>query len=61
MLFYTASITPAGLRTAGEVADGNLPIFFSPDPPDVVTGPTWKAAEGGMTMADFDTAPFVRA
>src|SRR5690242_10836376 len=34
VLFYTASITPAGLRTAGEVADGNLPIFFSPDAPD---------------------------
>src|SRR6202161_2228081 len=37
--FYTASITPAGLRMAGEVADGNLPIFFSPDKPDVVTAP----------------------
>ena len=30
MPIYTASITPAGLRTAGEVADGTLPIFFSP-------------------------------
>ena len=26
--FYTASITPAGLRMAGEVADGTLPIFL---------------------------------
>src|SRR6185437_1965967 len=50
--FYTASITPAGLRTAGEVADGNLPIFFSPDAPDVVTRPT---------LEGFNTAPYVRA
>lgn len=60
--FYTASITPAGLRTAGEVADGNLPIFFSPDAPDVVTGPTLEGRQRvGKTMEDFDTAPYVRA
>ena len=34
-----ASITPAGLRTAGEVADGTLPIFYSPEQPDIVTAP----------------------
>jgi F420-dependent oxidoreductase-like protein len=60
--FYTASITPAGLRMAGEVADGNLPIFFSPDAPDVVTGPTLEGRKKvGRTMEGFDTAPFVRA
>lgn len=60
--FYTASITPAGLRTAGEVADGNLPIFFSPDAPNVVTGPTLEGrAKVGKTMDGFDQAPFVRA
>ena len=60
--FYTASITPAGLRMAGEVADGNLPIFFSPDAPDVVTGPTLEGRKKiGKTMDGFDTAPFVRA
>ncbi len=60
---YTASITPAGLRTAGEVADGTLPIFFSPEQPNLIT----DAIEGGMkkaanskTMADFDNAPYVR-
>jgi F420-dependent oxidoreductase-like protein len=59
--FYTASITPAGLRTAGEVADGNLPIFFSPEQPDVVTGPTLEGRrKAGKTMDGFDTAPFVR-
>jgi F420-dependent oxidoreductase-like protein len=60
--FYTASITPAGLRTAGEVADGNLPIFFSPDAPDVVTKPTLEGRKKvGKTMEGFDTAPYVRA
>jgi F420-dependent oxidoreductase-like protein len=60
--FYTASITPAGLRMAGEVADGNLPIFFSPDAPEVVTGPTLEGRrKAGKTMAGFDNAPFVRA
>jgi F420-dependent oxidoreductase-like protein len=60
--FFTASITPAGLRTAGEVADGNLPIFFSPDAPDVVTAPTLEGrTKVGKTMAGFDTAPYVRA
>jgi F420-dependent oxidoreductase-like protein len=60
--FFTASITPAGLRTAGEVADGNLPIFFSPDAPDVVTAPTLEGRKkAGKTMTGFDTAPYVRA
>jgi F420-dependent oxidoreductase-like protein len=60
--FYTASITPAGLRMAGEVADGNLPIFFSPDAPEVVTWPTLEGRKkSGKTMEGFDSAPFVRA
>jgi F420-dependent oxidoreductase-like protein len=60
--FFTASITPAGLRAAGEVADGNLPIFFSPDAPDVVTAPTLEGRRKvGKTMDGFDTAPYVRA
>src|SRR6266480_4802850 len=36
---YTAAIAPAGLRTAGEVADGALPIFMSPEKPETITGP----------------------
>ncbi len=60
--FFVASITPAGLRMAGEVADGNLPIFFSPDAPDVVVGPTLEGRKKvGKTMEGFDNAPFVRA
>ncbi len=30
---YTAPISPPGLRTAGEVADGALPYFMSPYKP----------------------------
>src|ERR1700739_4809989 len=39
MKIYTASITPAGLRTAGEVSDGTLPIWFSPEQADQVAQP----------------------
>jgi len=62
--FYTASITPAGLRTAGEVADGTLPIFYSPDQPNIVTEPILAGrtkAGRGATLAGFDVAPYVRA
>jgi F420-dependent oxidoreductase-like protein len=62
--FYTASITPAGLRMAGEVADGTLPIFYSPEQPDIVTAPILagrKKAGRGTSMAGFDVAPYVRA
>src|SRR5499427_10130793 len=60
---YTAAIAPAGLRTAGEVADGTLPIFMSPEQPAAITGPVVEGiarAGGGKTLADFDLAPYVR-
>jgi F420-dependent oxidoreductase-like protein len=60
---YTAAITPAGLRTAGEVADGTLPIFMSPEQPEAITGPIVEGmakAGAGRTLADFDLAPYVR-
>jgi F420-dependent oxidoreductase-like protein len=63
LLFYTASITPAGLRTAGEVADGTLPIFYSPEQPNIVTAPVVEGrrkAGRGTSMAGFDVAPYVR-
>ena len=62
--FYTASITPAGLRTAGEVADGVLPIFYSPEQPGIVTEPLLEGMrKAGRTpsLDDFDVAPYVRA
>lgn len=61
--FYMASITPAGLRTAGECADGVLPIFYSPAQPSVVSDPILagkKKAGRPASMEGFDVAPYVR-
>jgi F420-dependent oxidoreductase-like protein len=63
MPIYAASITPIGLKVAGEVADGVLPIFMSPEKAGLVTKPLREGiARGrpGRTLADFDVAPFVR-
>jgi F420-dependent oxidoreductase-like protein len=60
---YTASIAPAGLRTAGEVADGTLPFFMSPEQAEALVGPVREGiakAGHGKTLADFDMAPYVR-
>ena len=60
---YTASIAPAGLRTAGEVADGVLPFLMSPEKPDLVAGPVREglARAGRPTdFAGFDVSPYVR-
>src|SRR5436190_2615796 len=60
---YTASITPAGLRAAGEVADGNLPFFMSPEKAEAVVGAIQAGrARAGKSadLADFDNAPYVR-
>jgi F420-dependent oxidoreductase-like protein len=59
---YTAAITPAGLRAAGEVADGVQPFMMSPERTGMITEPVLKgrlAAGKGPTLADFDIAPFV--
>jgi len=61
--FYTAAITPAGLRTAGAVTDGTLPIFMSPEKTDLIVGPVLEGmAQAGRsaTLAAFDIAPYVR-
>ena len=60
---YTAAIAPPGLRTAGEVADGTLPFFMSPEKPEAIVGPVREGiakAGDGKTLADFDLAPYVR-
>jgi F420-dependent oxidoreductase-like protein len=60
---YTAAIAPAGLRTAGEVADGTLPFFMSPERAEAIAGPVREGiakAGNGKTLADFDLAPYVR-
>jgi F420-dependent oxidoreductase-like protein len=60
---YTAPISPPGLRTAGEVADGALPFFMSPEKSDAIVRPIAEGrARAGKpaALADFDLAPYVR-
>jgi F420-dependent oxidoreductase-like protein len=59
---YTASITPAGLRCAGEVADGVFPVWMDPTRYSVIgehleTG--FAKAGNGKSLDNFDVAPFV--
>ncbi len=59
---YTASITPAGLRCAGEMADGVFPVWMDPNQFSVLGEHLEKGfakAGGGKSLADFDVAPFV--
>jgi len=59
---YTAAITPAGLRCAGEVADGVFPIWVNPERFDLL-GPFIEEgltkSSGNRTLNDFDVAPMV--
>src|SRR5262249_49795832 len=60
---YTAPISPAGLRTAGEVADGALPYFMSPEKAEIMIAPVLEGrAKAGRPadLSDFDMAPYVR-
>jgi F420-dependent oxidoreductase-like protein len=60
---YTAAIAPAGLRTAGEVADGVQPIFMSPEKADIIVKPVLEgmaAAGRPQTLENFDITPFVK-
>lgn len=59
---YTASITPAGLRCAGEVADGVFPVWMDPNKFEVLGEHLQKGfdkAGNGKSLSDFDVAPFV--
>ena len=61
--FYTASITPGGMRLSGEIADGNLPIFMSPEAADAVVGPTLAGmAKAGRAsgLSGYDIAPYTK-
>jgi F420-dependent oxidoreductase-like protein len=59
---YTAAISPAGLKTAGEIADGVQPIFMSPEQTSLVSEHVLAgmAVARGKSLANFDIAPFVR-
>ena len=59
---YTASITPAGLRCAGEVADGVFPVWMDPNKYSVLGDAIeqgFEKAGNGKGLKDFDVAPFV--
>jgi F420-dependent oxidoreductase-like protein len=59
---YTASITPAGLACAAEVADGVFPVWMDPQKYSVIGEHLDKGfakAGGGKSLKDFDVAPFV--
>lgn len=60
---YLAAIGPKNVQLAAEIADGWLPIFFSPDryhetyQTQIEAG--FAAAGGGKSLAQFDIAPTV--
>jgi F420-dependent oxidoreductase-like protein len=60
---YLAAIGPKNVELAAEVADGWLPIFFSPTRTKETYGAALDAgfakAGGGKSLADFDIAPTV--
>ena len=56
---YTASITPKGLETSAEVADGVFPIWMPPES-DVIMSSVQKGLDkAGKSAMDFNVAPFV--
>ena len=59
---YTAAISEAGLRCAGEIADGVIPVWMSPDQSELIFGPVKEGlarSAGGRSLDRFDVAPFV--
>ena len=60
---YTASISPAGLRCAAEVADGVFPMMVDPENFDVAYLPYleagFAAAGNGKSLANFAVVPSV--
>jgi F420-dependent oxidoreductase-like protein len=60
---YAATLTPAGVAAAAEVADGFFPVWMDPDKYEVFRKPIEQGlrAGGGKTLQQFDIAPFVTA
>lgn len=58
---YLAAIGPQNVRLAAEIADGWLPIFFSPQRYEAVFQPMVAEglAQSGRSLAQFDIAPTV--
>lgn len=59
---YAATITPAGVAAAAEVADGFFPVWMDPAQFHIFDEPIKKGfakAGGGKDLTQFDIAPFV--
>ena len=57
---YLAAIGPKNTALAGEIADGWIPIFFSPEHVSEVRAPLEEGAvRSGRSLDDFDIAPTV--
>jgi alkanesulfonate monooxygenase SsuD/methylene tetrahydromethanopterin reductase-like flavin-dependent oxidoreductase (luciferase family) len=62
MQIFTASIGAAGIRTSGEVADGVIPVWMSPERMDLILPYVKEGiakAGGKKRLDDFSIAPFV--
>ena len=59
---YLAAIGPKNTALAGEIADGWIPTFFSPEHVGAFTALLSEgAARAGRSLAEFDIAPTVQA
>jgi F420-dependent oxidoreductase-like protein len=57
---YLAAIGPKNTALAGEIADGWIPIFFSPEHISEIRAPLEEGAtRAGRSLDDFDMAPTV--
>ena len=59
---YTGSVSPAGLRLAGEITDGLFPLFMMPERAHVYREPLvegFRRGGHGERREDFAIAPFV--
>jgi F420-dependent oxidoreductase-like protein len=59
---YTASISPKGMKCAGEVADGVFPVWMNPERFDIFDEALkegFAKAGGRKSLDDFEIAPFV--
>ena len=58
---YIAAIGPKNTQLVGEIADGWLPVFFSPEHVDLSRSLLEEgAARSGRSLEGFDTAPTVQ-
>jgi F420-dependent oxidoreductase-like protein len=58
---FLATLTPAGLRLTGEIADGWIPTLFSPDHRDLFLQEVQAGAKAsGRSLDSLEVAPFMR-